>query len=170
MPNFQREFLEIKRLEHLQAHPEYIKLEQRLLSMGGVMVVPRQEPDQDKILSRGRLWNGDNVRFIRGHPNTCHGNVAMLWWRNPMRYRIATGWALSDDGLWRQHSWIIERGNVVETTKRVPRKKAPRAPADLSRVLEAGAETSVDGRDDGRPQAGTRPGQDPLPRKAMERG
>ena len=39
-PDFQREFLEKRRLEHLQTYPEFTQLEQRLLSMGGEMVVP----------------------------------------------------------------------------------------------------------------------------------
>ncbi len=118
---FQREFLEIKRLEHLQTYPEYTKLEQKLLSMGGEMVVPRREPDQDKILSRGTLWNDDLVEVVSGIPCNCHGNVADFWRNNPKRYSIATGWALSDDGLWRQHSWIIDGSTLIETT--IPREK-----------------------------------------------
>ena len=121
IPEHQRTFLEMKRLEHLQTYPEFAKLEQKLLSIAGDMVVPRVEPDQDKILSRGRLWSGDNVRFIRGHPNTCHGNVAVLWWKYLKQYRIVTGWALSDDGLWRQHSWLLCRRTLIETT--TPREK-----------------------------------------------
>jgi hypothetical protein len=30
---------------------------------------------------------------------------------------IATGYALSDDGLWRQHSWDVLRDGILETTK-----------------------------------------------------
>ncbi len=105
----------------MQAHPEYIKLEQRLLSMGGTMVVPRREPDQDKILSRGWLWAGDNIKIVSGVPSNCHSNVAEFWRSNPKRYSIATGWALSDDDLWRQHSWIFDRCTVIETT--TPREK-----------------------------------------------
>ena len=117
----QRAFLDIKRLEHLQLYPEFTKLEQKLLSMGGEMVVPRQEPDQDKILSRGWLWVGDNIKIISGALSNCHGNVAESWRRNRRRYSIATGWALSDDGLWRQHSWIFEGRTLIETT--TPREK-----------------------------------------------
>jgi len=117
----QREFLETRRREHLKTYPEFAKLEQRLLSMGGEMVVPRREPDQDKILSWGWLWSGDNVRVDGGTPCNCHGNVAELWRSNPERYRIMTGWSLSDDGLWRQHSWIIDGDTLIETT--IPREK-----------------------------------------------
>jgi len=89
--------------------------------MGGEMVVPRWEPDQDKILFRGKLWTGYNIKIISGTPNNCHGNVAELWRKNPKRYHIATGWALSEDGLWRQHSWIIDGRTVIETI--TPREK-----------------------------------------------
>ncbi len=85
MPDFQREFLEIKRLEHLQTYPEYTLLEQRLLSIGGEMVVPRWEPDQDKILSQGKLWVKDNIKIVTigRTPSNCHGNVAEIWRHNP---------------------------------------------------------------------------------------
>ncbi len=122
-PDSQRDFLEIRRLEYLQIYPEYAKLEQRLLSMGGDMVVPRWEPDQNKILSHGKLWTRDNIKIliIGGTPSNCHGNVAKIWRSKPRQYRIATGWALSDDDLWRQHSWIIEERTIIETT--TPREK-----------------------------------------------
>ena len=116
----QKDFLEKKRREHLKTYPEFTKLEQKLLSLGGDMVVPRREPDQDKILSWGRLWNGA-VKVVKGLPRNCHENVAKLWRKHPRRYHIATGWALSEDGLWRQHSWIIHGDTVVETT--IPMEK-----------------------------------------------
>ena len=76
----QREFLEKKRLEHLQIYPEYAQLEQKLLSMGGEIVVPRWEPDHDKILSRGKLWVRDTIKIVTigRTPSNCHGNVSEL--------------------------------------------------------------------------------------------
>jgi len=121
IPDHQRAFMEMKRLEHLQLYPEFVKLEQKLLSIAGDMVVPRREPDQDKILSRGRQWIGHNIKIIKGQTRNCHGNVAKSWRRNQRRYRIATGWALSEDGLWRQHSWLVEGRTLIETT--TPREK-----------------------------------------------
>lgn len=52
----------------------------------------------------------------------CHANVSFLWMR--MRRRIVgigTGYALSADGLWRQHSWGVQRQGILETTQ--PREK-----------------------------------------------
>ena len=31
-------------------------------------------------------------------------------------YRLVTGYALSDDGLWRQHSWVMDDQVIYETT------------------------------------------------------
>jgi hypothetical protein len=49
-------------------------------------------------------------------PNQCHENALVLainktaeWW---------TGFALSDDRVWRMHSWGFGVGNVIETTER----------------------------------------------------
>jgi len=32
-----------------------------------------------------------------------------------------TGWALSNDGIWRQHTWLLKGKAIVETTS--PREK-----------------------------------------------
>ncbi len=51
-----------------------------------------------------------------GDDNGCHANAAMLW-TDGMVAAIGTGYALSDDGLWRQHSWGVDAdGAPVETT------------------------------------------------------
>lgn len=51
--------------------------------------------------------------------NGCHQNVASLW-KSPKRriIGVATGYALSEDGLWRQHSWGVLRDGLLETTER----------------------------------------------------
>ena len=38
----------------------------------------------------------------------CHYNSARLWYKNKDRCFIATGYALSEDGLWRCHSWVVQ--------------------------------------------------------------
>lgn len=50
--------------------------------------------------------------------SACHDNCYELYVHNP-KLRIFTGYALSMDGLWRHHSWILEEnGNIIETTER----------------------------------------------------
>ena len=47
----------------------------------------------------------------------CHENLAELWASDePEVVGIGTGYSLSDDGLWRQHSWGILREGILETT------------------------------------------------------
>jgi hypothetical protein len=50
--------------------------------------------------------------------SACHENVAQLWvTKSSGLTAIGTGYALSEDGLWRQHSWGVRRDGIVETTK-----------------------------------------------------
>jgi hypothetical protein len=62
------------------------------------------------------------VELVSGKLHTCHSNVAHYWDENRERLAIATGYALSKDGLWRQHSWLLqkkvsaEQCRILETT------------------------------------------------------
>lgn len=99
------------------------KLRDALLSFGGEEVcLPSLEEDIDNILNRGQAWMGDKVDMMRGQPSQCHSNSAACWQENKSKTTIATGYALSEDGLWRQHSWVIHlkprQNRVVETTKK----------------------------------------------------
>lgn len=101
------------------------ELIKKLLTFGGYEVcLSYIEEDADKILSRGQLWYGDRVQLFKGKPCQCHSNTCDLWEQNRNEYEvaIATGYALSEDGIWRQHSWMMLRGcrsvKVIETTKK----------------------------------------------------
>jgi hypothetical protein len=113
-----RGFLAQSRLDHLKVQPRLGELEQRLLQLGGNGLVFRLEPDLDVLLSRGEPIGGPKL-LIPGRPSDCHRNVSRLWRATPGRTRIVTGWSLvSDDQLWRQHSWLLRRNVIVETTTR----------------------------------------------------
>ena len=104
----------------------------KLKEFGGHEVcVPEIDGDVRKILLRGQLWLGDNVMLKRGEPCNCHENSLLLWKANKGRtldsafrqqLAMATGYALSEDGMWRQHSWCVLRTprtvKVVETTEK----------------------------------------------------
>lgn len=105
--------------------PDIITLHDRLLEIGGVETCfPTFENDLDYILTYGQLWDNLTVNLRRGEPSQCHANSAKIWKKyqdSPdHKYAIVTGYALSTDGLWRQHSWILQikpRANVlIETT------------------------------------------------------
>jgi hypothetical protein len=56
------------------------------------------------------------VLLLPGEPGDCHRNVATCWIDGTFE-SIGTGYALSDDQLWRQHSWgLTSGGELVETT------------------------------------------------------
>lgn len=98
-------------------------LRNRLLAFGGEEVcLPDYEEDYDAIMQRGQFFYGDHARMMRGAPNQCHHNSAMMWDANRGKCQIATGYALSDDGLWRQHSWVVQpltlSWRVWETTEK----------------------------------------------------
>ena len=111
------------------ADPALRILADRLLSFGGTGVcLPGEEEDYDDIMTLGQLWYGKSVKMMKGRPNKCHANSAELFRNNrnallESKLAICTGYALSEDGLWRQHSWLawIRQRSVtlVETT--VPR-------------------------------------------------
>lgn len=96
-------------------------LRDRLLSFGGnEACLPIVEEDFDAIMQRGQLFYGKGSRMRRGLPSQCHYNSSLLWKANVGHCQIATGYALSEDGIWRQHSWVVQpltvKYRVWETT------------------------------------------------------
>jgi hypothetical protein len=61
--------------------------------------------------------------MMKGRPSQCHFNSCRCWEANQDKAVLCTGYALSEDGMWRCHSWLVElrprRNKIVETT--VPR-------------------------------------------------
>jgi hypothetical protein len=80
-------------------------------------VVPPRDPEPDlEALIAGASAFGSEVRFVQADAGECHGNVAALWIDGAIA-SIGPGYALSDDQLWRQHSWGVDaEGALVETT------------------------------------------------------
>jgi len=99
-------------------------LKNRLLDIGGWAVcLPKIEEDLYEIMTRGRKFAGQSI-VMRGEDCACHSNSACLWDANRESLYICTGYALSKDGMWRQHSWCVKptkrTWRVIETTlKRV---------------------------------------------------
>ncbi|WP_415912245.1 hypothetical protein [Neptuniibacter sp. QD37_11] len=88
-------------------YPRLIELKEKLQSIAGGMLSAQYEEDLDKILTRGFVIDGDNSGLMLGEPSQCHMNSANLWDANRDKVRIATGYALSEDGQWCQHSWCV---------------------------------------------------------------
>lgn len=120
MDQAQKDFLKRRRDLVIDDKVTWDKLEKKLLSIGGEAVVPMPEDDLNLLLFIGHEFNHP-TRSIPGKASGCHQNVATLFQEGMLR-AAATGYGLSDDGLWRQHSWGLDwKGNLVETT--VPREK-----------------------------------------------
>ena len=106
-----------------EADPKMYDLRDKLLSFGGnAACLPIGDEDIDDILEQGQFWFGSGAKMKRGRASKCHSNSCELYDLNKDNFdiRICTGYALSEDGLWRQHSWLIihnSRSNqIVETT------------------------------------------------------
>jgi hypothetical protein len=125
----QREFLAGRVARVLPLSAPHARLRGVLLAEGGLEVVPphydqfeewqRRRDDwyTEAVLARGRPWDGAAARLEPGEGSACHVNVARL--HAAGRGAVATGYALAADGLWREHSWLVEEsGAVVETTVR----------------------------------------------------
>jgi hypothetical protein len=107
--------------EVLAQQPRWAELAARLneisVGRGDARFVARFEEDIDALLERGEALEGTGALMVPGEPISCHGNVARLC-EDDDSLAAMTGWALSDDGGWRQHSWCRRRedGQILETT------------------------------------------------------
>jgi hypothetical protein len=96
---------------------QYEDLKSKLLSYGGeAVILPAFEDDYDKIMTRGIPLLTFVTKMVRGRPSQCHANCADLW--SAKGLSIMTGYSLSDDGVWRQHTWCMGNGVVIETTEK----------------------------------------------------
>jgi hypothetical protein len=88
-----------------------------LLRFGGELVVPPLKPDDLLVpLIEGGVIFAKIRGLALGRRSECHGNASRIWLDGRVAM-IGTGYALSGDGLWRQHSWgLTRREEVVETT------------------------------------------------------
>lgn len=114
-----------KSQELWKTQPSLMMLEKKILALGGKKIVYMFEPAVDELLKHGKLLSCKRNRRAR-HPmlclSHCHENSCFLWLdRANKGFKIATGWVLNDDGLWRQHSWGLQKNVLIETT--CPREK-----------------------------------------------
>ncbi len=105
----------------MERQPGLRILTERLLQLGGTRVVlPLDgEPDLEIILSRGYATAGP-ARCVPMQASQCHRNASLLFRRKKEAVRIVTGYALSEDGIWRQHTWAWVRDGhppLLETTE-----------------------------------------------------
>ena len=117
--NTEQRKLLARRLRAATRHqPQIPILRDKLLDIGGVELVAPAFPDLEipTLIHAGFLMPGPVV--VRAmQRSACHHNVARLWLRRRRTLTaVCTGYSLSDDGLWRQHSWGACHGSIIETT------------------------------------------------------
>ncbi len=102
-------------------------LRPKLLALGGDCVSPQPDNFISRIIKNGRIFENMPIKLRKGEHNGCHRNVARLWTQRRARTQIlgiGTGYGLSEDNMWRPHSWLFGKTKgqpcVIETT--VPRE------------------------------------------------
>lgn len=97
------------------------QLGERLKRIGGTAVCAQFEEDMQPILDEGRTWTPrqKDIRMANGRQSRCHDNALLLAAAN-RHLQVWTGYALSNDGIWRSHSWCVDRRSwtIVETTNK----------------------------------------------------
>jgi len=102
----------------LEADPALRQLHDKILEHGGeeAMVGNTKLPPEEieRLLTRGQYWDGKKSKRQPMEANHCHGNSKCLMKEGVGE--VANGYALSKDGLWRYHSWVVTPTGVIETT------------------------------------------------------
>jgi hypothetical protein len=102
---------------------EALELRDKILSFGGnEACMELWDTDTPKLMERGAMRYGDHAKPMIGKPIQCHRNTCNLYEANRDKgVRIVTGYALSEDGMWRCHSWIVwhktRSVQLIETTE-----------------------------------------------------
>jgi hypothetical protein len=119
MTSKQKRFLDQRLREHAKVQPEIRQLKRILLRLGGWhLVAPPTSPDENvpHLVQSGFVMPGPAKLKVMGQ-SACHLNASRLWLeRQRGIVAIGTGYALSEDGLWGQHTWAVRREGLVETT------------------------------------------------------
>ncbi len=118
MTGEQKRVLDRRFREAAERQPDLKILKGLLLGLGGMHLVAPPSPDAGLplLIDAGFVMAGPVVRRSMKR-SECHRNVAEIWAEKRHELvGIGTGYSLSDDGLWRQHSWGLRREGILETT------------------------------------------------------
>jgi len=95
--------------------PKYNAFSKQLLKIGGNGLIFVPEGDLNNLVARGRPFFDAPIERLIGKRHSSHCNSLKWWQENKTKYSIATGYALFEDGLWRQHTWLWNGTTVFET-------------------------------------------------------
>lgn len=126
--------MNLKHIKLFESHKDFSELESLLLSEGGDRVIDTFEEDLDALLERGEFHHPEDFDYqiLKMNPSQCHQNSVSFYknfindvdedgLRNNSEeeIEIVTGWALSDNGMWVQHTWVmlLIDNILIETTE-----------------------------------------------------
>lgn len=96
----------------------------KLLKEDGAVVLlinnPIELPDfYSKLLERGEFVIPEKLDIFKGESSHCHSNSCALWCVGSGIVSLVTGFGLSEDGIWRRHSWCVRNKDnfIIETTE-----------------------------------------------------
>jgi hypothetical protein len=118
MTKEQKRFLSRRLKGAVKTQPKLTELKRLLLKIDGDFLVAPPKPDSHLalLLRSGFVMHGPVTLKITA-TSACHQNAAAIWRSHKSNVvGIATGYALTRDGLWRQHSWVVLRDGLLETT------------------------------------------------------
>lgn len=81
-----------------------------------IVAMPDDKKYYKNFIKKSKFYLAENVKFIKMKQSGCHENCLELFLNNEIDFCVF-GYALSDDGLFRSHSWGIKDGIVIETTE-----------------------------------------------------
>jgi len=124
MTDGQKDSFKQRTNQAFEQKPHLKPLFKKLLSLGGKGVVLWNGSNGINsvahLLAEGQVFSNRGLKVVEGEPSRCHDNVFALWKTEPERYMVVTGYGLSKDGIWRPHSWCVDRKTrkITETTER----------------------------------------------------
>lgn len=117
------------RQKYGHVHPQ---VHERLLAAGGDAAVMQPLGWFEAVFLARAVTSPGTARKTRGEQRECHRNASRLFRKDPARYRIVSGFALTWDhdgvGCWHPHTWVWDS------------KKTERIETTLPRDLYCGAE------------------------------
>lgn len=98
----------------------WLKLEAKLLGLGGRRVEVLSGPEVDQMLTRGqvftsagrRQWVG--ISYMAGSPAALHYMALVLEHRRDIE--LVFGHQLGENGVWSSHSWLWDGTRVIDST------------------------------------------------------
>jgi hypothetical protein len=97
-------------------HDKMNEILQKIVPKTHIVASPQEHFSTEKIILTGKLLTNSKMLVTMGN-NHCHDNCEILLKLKKIK-NIYTGYALSPDGLWRYHSWGIDKyDKIIETTE-----------------------------------------------------